>query len=63
MTAFAQTLHRQQQEAAVAQASDRTKRRVVHRSPVVIEPLGPIEPRTELCFATYNPVRIGSIGG
>jgi hypothetical protein len=44
MTAFAHTLHRQQQEAAAIQASERTKRRVVRRSPVVIEPLEPIDP-------------------
>ena len=39
MTAFAQTLQRQQQEAAAVQSSERTKRRVVRRSPVSIEPL------------------------
>lgn len=41
MTAFAQTLQRQQQEAAAIQTSERTKRRVVRRSPVVIEPFQP----------------------
>ncbi len=48
MTAFAQTLHRQQQEAAAIQTSERTKRRVVRRSPVVIEPLEPAEPPDEV---------------
>lgn len=43
MTAFAQTLQRQQQEAAAIQTSERTKRRVVRRSPVVVEPLEPAE--------------------
>lgn len=43
MTAFAQTLQRQQQEAAAIQTSERTKRRVVRRSPVVIEPLQPVD--------------------
>lgn len=43
MTAFAQTLQRQQQEAAAIQTSERTKRRVVRRSPVVIEPLEPAD--------------------
>lgn len=43
MTAFAQTLQRQQQEAAAIQINERTKRRVVRRSPVVIEPLEPID--------------------
>jgi hypothetical protein len=47
MTAFAQTLHRQQQEAAAIQTSERTKRRVVRRSPVVVEPLEPAEPPDE----------------
>jgi len=41
MTAFAQTLQRQQQEAAAIQTSERTKRRVVRRSPVVIESFQP----------------------
>ncbi len=41
MTAFAQTLQRQQQEAAATQTSERTKRRVIRRSPVVIEPFQP----------------------
>ena len=53
MTAFAQTLQRQQQEAAAIQTSERTKRRVVRRSPVVIEPLEamdlPTEPVAESC--------------
>lgn len=43
MTAFAQTLQRQQQEAAAIQTSERTKRRVVRRSPVVIEPFQPVD--------------------
>ena len=43
MTAFAQTLQRQQQEAAAIQTSERTKRRVVRRSPVVVEPSEPAE--------------------
>ncbi len=43
MTAFAQTLQRQEQEAAAMQTSERTKRRVVRRSPVVVEPLEPAE--------------------
>lgn len=43
MTAFAQTLQRQQQEAAAIQTSERTKRRVIRRSPVVIEPLAPVD--------------------
>jgi hypothetical protein len=43
MTAYAQTLQRQQQEAASIQTSERTKRRVVRRSPVVIEPFQPVE--------------------
>lgn len=53
MTAFAQTLQRQQQEAASIQTSERTKRRVVRRSPVVIEPFQPgdlpAEPVAEPC--------------
>ena len=53
MTAFAQTLQRQQQEAVSIQTSERTKRRVVRRSPVVIEPLEamdlPTEPVAEPC--------------
>ena len=48
MTAFAQTLHRQQQEAAAIQSSERIKRRVVRRSPVVFEPLEPAEPPGEV---------------
>ena len=43
MTAFAQTLQRQQQEAAAIQTSERTKRRVIRRSSVVIEPLAPVD--------------------
>lgn len=53
MTAFAQTLQRQQQEAASIQTSERSKRRVVRRSPVVIESFQPgdlpAEPAPELC--------------
>lgn len=53
MTAFAQTLQRQQQEAAAIQTSERSKRRVVRRSPVVIEPFQPgdlpAEPVAEPC--------------
>jgi hypothetical protein len=43
MTAFAQTLQRQQQEAAAIQTSERSKRRVVRRSPVVIESFQPVD--------------------
>ena len=43
MTAFAQTLQRQQQEAAAVQTSERTKRRVIRRSPAVIETLEPLD--------------------
>lgn len=49
MTAFAQTLQRQQQEAAAIQTSERTKRRVVRRSPVVIEPFQPGDLPAEPC--------------
>ena len=53
MTAFAQTLQRQQQEAAAIQTSERTERRVVRRSPVVIESFQPgdlpAEPVAEPC--------------
>lgn len=48
MTAFAQTLQRQQQEAAAIQTSERTKRRVVRRSPVVVEPSEPAESPDEV---------------
>ena len=43
MTTFAQTLQRQQQEAVAVQTGERTKRRVVRRSPVIVEPLDPMD--------------------
>ena len=54
MTAFAQTLQRQQQEAAAIQTSERTKRRVVRRSPVVVEPSEPDEPAVDLYEAEHH---------
>ena len=54
MTAFAQTLQRQQQEAAAIQTSERTKRRVVRRSPVVVEQLEPDEPAVDLYEAEHH---------
>lgn len=54
MTAFAQTLQRQQQEAAAIQTSERTKRRVVRRSPVVVEQLEPDEPTVDLYEAEHH---------
>ena len=54
MTAFAQTLQRQQQEAVSIQTSERTKRRVVRRSPVVVEQLEPDEPAVDLYAAEHH---------
>lgn len=55
MTAFAQTLQRHQQEAASIQTSERTKRRVVRRSPVVVEPLEPAESFVMSATPTAEP--------
>lgn len=54
MTALAQTLQRQQQEAVAIQTSERTKRRVVRRSPVVVEPSEPAESPDEVFNDEYH---------
>ena len=59
MTAFAQTLQRQQQEAAAIQTSERTKRRVVRRSPVVVEPSEPAESPDDVFDDRFEDVHAG----